>query len=194
MAKMKKERTQMAEPFFGAAPQLWTGAPVPGFGYFSAIPGNRLPMIANPASPDPGPSAGGSWAAVPSMSLGGGAPVPATQDFGIAPQALLAAVALRRGQPMGPTNDQEIEDFICDALDLLPGTSDVEVRCDAGRAMLTGSVAHKRVKRDVGEIAWAIPNVTDVQNTITIAQRRRSRVSGRETDTTAATTASRKQG
>src|SRR5262249_44142280 len=63
--------------------------------------------------------------------------------------ALLAAVAVRRGQPMGPTNDQEIEDFIYDALELLPGTNEIEVRCDGGRITLTGSVQHKRLKRDV---------------------------------------------
>src|SRR5260221_14674723 len=73
--------------------------------------------------------------------------------------ALLATVAMRRGQPLGPTNDQEIEDFICDALDLVPGANDVEVRCDGGRAILTGGGAQKRLKRDVGEIPWAIPRV-----------------------------------
>jgi osmotically-inducible protein OsmY len=119
-----------------------------------------------------------------------------TPDFmtGVTPQALLATVALRRGQPMGPTNEQDIEDFIYDALDLLPGTSDVEVRCEGGRVTLTGSAAHKRVKRDAGEIAWAIPSVADVQNTITITTRRRSRVQGREGDTAAATPTTRKQG
>jgi len=99
----------------------------------------------------------------------------------ITAQALVVAIAMRRGQPLGPTNDQEIEDFIADALDLLPGTNDVEVRCEGGRAILTGSVPHKRIKRDAGEIAWAIPSVSDVQNNITIAARRRSR-QGRETE------------
>jgi hypothetical protein len=128
--------------------------------------------------------------------MAGGAQITAAPDFltGITPQALLAAVAMRRGQPMGPTNDQDIEDFIADALDLLPGTSDVEVRCESGRATLTGSVAHKRVKRDVGEIAWAIPSVVDVQNSITIAARRRSRGPGRDTEPPAGTGTGRKQG
>ena len=181
----------MAEPFFATAPQLWTGMPVPAFGYFSTIPGNRLPMMPSPA--DPGLSAGANWPA-PSTAMNSG-PIAATPDMftGVTPAALLAAVAMRRGQPMGPTNDQEIEDFISDALDLLPGISDVEVRCEGGRATLTGSVAHKRVKRDVGEIAWALPNVVDVHNTITIASRRRSRTSGRETEPAGAAT-SRKQG
>ena len=94
--------------------------------------------------------------------------------------ALVAAVAMRRGQPQGPTTDQEIEDFIYDALELVPGTSDVEVRCEGGRATLTGNVQHKRIKRDVGEIAWALPVVHDVQNNLAIASRRRSRGNARE--------------
>jgi len=58
---------------------------------------------------------------------------------------------------------------------MLPGTADVEVRCDGGRVTLSGSVQHKRLKRDVGEIAWAIPALHDVQNNVTIASRRRGR-------------------
>jgi len=69
----------------------------------------------------------------------------------------------------------------------LPGTSDVEVRCDNGRATLAGSVHHKRIKRDVGEIAWAIPVLIDVQNNVTIASRRRARApAGREMEVPAA--------
>jgi len=104
---------------------------------------------------------------------------------------LLAAVAVRRGQPMGPTNDQECEDFLYDALELIPGTSEVEVRCDSGRATLTGSVHHKRLKRDLGEIAWTIPALNDVQNNITIATKRRSRGRDTESQTSAS---GRKQG
>jgi len=100
----------------------------------------------------------------------------------ITAQTLVGAIAMRRGQPLGPTNDQEVEDLIADALDLLPGTNDVEVRCEGGRAILTGSVPHKRIKRDAGEIAWAIPSVNDVQNNVTIATRRRARGQGRESE------------
>src|SRR5205814_3630087 len=49
---------------------------------------------------------------------------------GLTAPALLAAVATRRGQPQGPTNDQEVEDFIYDALELLPGAADVDIRCE----------------------------------------------------------------
>lgn len=116
--------------------------------------------------------------------------------FGSAPlvtaPALLGAVALKRGQTSGPTNDQEIEDFLYDALEYLAGTSDVEVRCEGGRVTLTGSVQHKRLKRDIGEIAWAIPAVGDVQNNVGIATRRRPRSSSRESEPSG--TPGRKQG
>jgi osmotically-inducible protein OsmY len=102
---------------------------------------------------------------------------------GITAHALLAAVAMRRGQPQGPQNDQEIEEFVYDALELLPGTNDVEVRSDNGRVTLTGSVQQKRLKRDVGEIVWAIPSITDLMNNVTIATRRRGRAGGREAET-----------
>jgi hypothetical protein len=105
--------------------------------------------------------------------------------------ALLTVVAARRGQPMGPTNDQECEDIIYDALEWLPGSNEVEVRCESSRVTLTGSVPHKRLKRDLGEIAWAIPAITDVQNNITIATKRRSRGASREGESHS--TAARKQ-
>jgi len=121
-------------------------------------------------------------------------PVGADAMVGVTAPSLLAAVAMRRGQPQGPVNDQEAEDFLYDALELLPGAADVEIRCEGGRATLTGSVQHKRVKRDVGEIAWAIPGLNDVQNNIAIASRRRARTaSGRDTETPSSVSA-RKQG
>jgi hypothetical protein len=113
----------------------------------------------------------------------GGMPVGATIPsfagsevaVGVPVSALLATVAVRRGQPLGPSNDQEIEDFIYDALELLPGSGEVDVRCEAGRITFTGTVHYKRLKRDVGEIAWAIPGVNDVHNSIAITARRRAR-------------------
>jgi hypothetical protein len=107
--------------------------------------------------------------------------------------SLLTAVAMRRGQQQGPTNDQEVEEFLYDALDLLPGAAEVEVRCENGRATLTGTVQHKRTKRDVGEIAWAIPALSDVQNNVSITSRRRARAAGREGEAAAGGSA-KKQG
>ncbi len=108
---------------------------------------------------------------------------------GIVVAGLLAGVAMRRGQPFGPTNDHEIEEFIYDALDLLPGTNDVELRVEGGRVTLTGVVQHKRLKHDVGEIAWATPGVNDVLNNLTITARRRTRGAGRETESQTAAVA-----
>jgi hypothetical protein len=110
----------------------------------------------------------------------------AESAVGVTAPALLTAVALRRGQPLGPTNDQEVEEVIYDAFELLSGTNDVEVRVEGGRAVLSGSVPHKRLKRDLGEVAWAIPTLNDVQNNVTITARRRSRAS-REAENPAAT-------
>jgi hypothetical protein len=166
------------------APQIANAAPAEAFGFgtgplsFAQPPpvlgtsfATGLPLVSNPfgvvGAPFPG-------YATPEIAAA----------FSIS--SLLAAVAQRRGQPMGPTTDQEIEDFIYDALEWLNGASDVEVRCEGARVTLTGSVQHKRLKRDVGEIAWAIPGVNDVQNTITITARRRSRPATREAEPQAA--------
>jgi hypothetical protein len=115
------------------------------------------------------------WSGIPFPAVNGGVTAP----------ALVTAIAIRRGQPAGPTSDLEIEEFLYDALDLLPGSTDVEVRCDGGRASLAGAVSKKGLKRDIGEIAWAIPAISDVQNNITIAPRRRSRAQNRDAEASA---------
>jgi hypothetical protein len=150
-------------------------------------------VIVNPALVDQPPMAA-SWPTAVSAPINVGMQMPTPVDLaaGITAQALLAAVAMRRGQPMGPASDHEIEDFVCDALDMLAGANDVEVRCEGGRATLTGVVAHKRLKRDVGEVAWMIPTVNDVQNNVTIAARRRPRGSARDTEASAGSGANRK--
>jgi hypothetical protein len=192
---------QMIEPFFGSGSPMWTGMPSGGYGWLQpplSIGGNRVqgtaasgfasPPFITPlaVSPGVGISAGG----IQADALGYGAfgvpgviPALAGPEVANGPtaRALLTAVAIRRGQPMGPTNEQEIEEFIYDAFDML-GANDVEVRFEGGRATLTGSVVHKRLKRDVGEIAWAMPTISDVQNNVTIVGRRRSRASVREAE------------
>jgi BON domain len=151
----------MIEPLFGSAPPNWPGIPSPTLGGFQ--------------TPHP-------------QSLGVGMPGLPFNSHSFAglsimtAPALLTAIAIKRGQPSGPTTDQEIEDFLYDALEFLSGTNEVEVRCEGGRVTLTGSVPLKRLKRDVGEIAWAIPTINDVQNNVTIATRRRGRSSGREAE------------
>jgi len=209
----------LGEPLFGSLPQGWPAIPSGPFGYVQpTMPVNRsfatsMPGISmSPQAPLASGVVGGSSTPglAPSDLYGGVMPTQgpgmgwpgisaavglpwtgAEIAVGVTAPTLLAAVAIRRGQPLGPTNDQEIEDFVYDALDLLPGVNEVEVRCDGGRATLTGTVPHKRLKRDVGEIAWAIPSVNDVQNSVTVTQRRRSRTPSRESEATG--TAGRKQ-
>jgi hypothetical protein len=171
-----------AFPMAGTAP---LGGPPLSYAFTPPPYGVGGGMVSYPqtsALAQPGPGFGAGPGAPGVFGHPGGFPSPAGYEFtgGITAPALLGAVALRRGQPLGPTNDREIEEFLYDALDLVPGANDVEVRCDGGRVTLTGTVQHKRLKRDVGEIAWAMSNVNDVVNNVTIATRRRSRASERE--------------
>jgi len=165
---------------FGSSPQ---GYGFPGGQISSAPTGPLFGQSGPQPGAGPGPFAG-TGPGFPGFELPPGIPAP----------AVVAAVAMRRGQPQGPANDQDIEEFIFDALELLPGTNDVEVRVEGGRVTLTGGVQQKRLKRDVGEIAWAIPTVNDVINNVNIATRRRSRGSGREGEATQSGAAARKQG
>jgi hypothetical protein len=177
----------MHEQFLGTGSPMWTGLPSPGFGWFQApvALANRLAGVSIPSAfassvqPDMlGYGAIGVTGLVPALA---GPEVP----YGPSARMLLGAVAARRGQPMGPTNDHENEEFLYDALDFI-GASDVEVRVEGGRATLTGTVAHKRLKRDAGELAWAMPSVSDVQNTVTIAGRRRQRIGVRDAESQSA--------
>ena len=183
----------MMEPFFGSPAPMWGAVASPGFGWTAtAIPAVSRGAVATPlgaASQIRLPADVLSYNApsvTPPGSIGipGAFPTFVTTEIPGAPTAgaVVAAVAARRGQPGAPATDAEIEDFLYDVLELIPGTSDVEVRCEGGRATLSGNVPHKRHKRDVGEIAWAIPSVNDVQNSVTITARRRARGSG-QTDT-----------
>lgn len=156
---------------FGVGPTAFPQSPLMGPGYglgLPAVPG----LFGMP----------GAFAGFVSPEIAATSSIP----------ALLATVAIRRGQPLGPTNEQELEDFIYDAIELLPGASDVEVRCEGGRVTFTGTVPHKRLKRDVGEIAWAIPSINDVQNNVTISTKRRSRVA-REGESHTGASTTRKQ-
>jgi BON domain-containing protein len=197
----------MNEPLFGSASPGWPATPYPPTSWLQASGPLANRLLASPTSGLPGTpgfmsgtttgqpvSLHPAGAFVPSGVMPIGATVPGLAGseiaVGVTTPALLATVAVRRGQPLGPTNDLEIEDFIYDALELLPGSNDVDVRCEGGRVTFTGQVHYRRLKRDVGEIAWSIPAVNDVQNNVTIAARRRSRTPGRESEPAA--TAARK--
>jgi hypothetical protein len=163
----------MIEPLFVSVPPVWTGQ-TPWAGSWYQPPASVPPVVMPQNAAPPGGIAS-------TASLAGSAPM------------LVAAVALRRGQPQGPTTDQEVEEVIYDTLELFSGASEVEVRCEAGRVTLSGTVSHKRLKRDIGEIAWSIPTLSDVVNNITIAPRRRTRSFAREGDPVASPAATRKQ-
>jgi hypothetical protein len=161
---------------------------------YAVAPPSYAPVTGPPFIPSTGGFPGygipvpwtGYGQAVPGF---GGSPAFGGQDMaaGLPASALVSVIAMRRGQPMGPTNDREIEEVIYDALEWLPGTNEVEARCEGGRITLTGSVLNKRIKRDVGEIAWAIPSVADVQNNVTITARRRGRHDQRDQESQPAT-------
>lgn len=188
----------MVELMFGAGSPMWTAGPSIGVPYQPVAFGNT-PL------PAPGFSAPMIAGGRGSTGYGGGIAPTAQQTLAapglavaypfasnllaaqladatgmVTASSMLAAVALRRGQPQGPTNDAEVEEFVYDALELLPGAAEVEIRCENGRVTLTGSVPHKRTKRDAGEIAWAIPGALDVQNNVSITSRRRARAASRE--------------
>jgi len=180
----------MPEALFGSATTIWPTVQAPAFGYAQTPPVPPGQQSINTYGLNSAVPA--FTGLTPNMLLPLTSPLTGAEfRFGVAASALLTAIGMRRGQPLGPTSDNEIEDFIYDALELLSGSTDVEVRSEGGRVTLTGSVAHKRLKRDIGEIVWTIPVVNDVQNNIAIATRRRSRGQGRENETP--TVAGRKQ-
>jgi hypothetical protein len=152
----------MMEPLFVSSPPAWTATGPWAGGWYPPGVGASLPSLPTFQTP-----------IGPPRNL---APVPSSAPM------LVAAVAMNRGQPQGPTTDQEIEEVLFDTLELFSGAGDVDVRCESGRVTLSGAVSHKRLKRDIGEIAWAIPAINDVQNNITLAPRRRSRSFSREAE------------
>src|SRR5258706_11186610 len=126
----------MADPLFGPAAPIWSAVPFPAPPFANAtvagvptsgpLPGelyafNRAIV---PAGTAPGFGVGASNFVSTPVSP----PFPVfgnpAMAFGVTAPALVSAMATRRGQPAGPTNDQEIEDFIYDALELFPGASD----------------------------------------------------------------------
>lgn len=176
----------MIQAPFGSPTPGWPVMPSPAFAW------QQTPMAmgttAGPAPsfapPDPITARTLGWAGTGISTGQMMTPVPLSTPLvlpdGVTAPALMATIALRRGMPQGPTNDHDVEELLYDAMELLPGSSDVEVRCEGGRVTLTGNVPHKRVKRDLGELVWAIPAINDVLNNVTITGRRRSRPFGRE--------------
>lgn len=187
----------MNQALLGSTTPSWPALSSPVFAWPQApMPITTAPLAPQrPATPELQTAQPFDWTGLGvAFPLAAGAvTAPLMVPHTVTASALMASVAARRGLPHGPTNDHDVEELLYDAIELLPGASDVEVRCEGGRVTLTGSVPHKRVKHDIGEFAWVIPAITDVQNTLTITGRRRSRAFGRESEQPQASGQSRKQ-
>lgn len=76
----------------------------------------------------------------------------------------------------GMASDDQIRDMVYDSIDADPTVpSNVEVSIDVrdGIVTLSGTVPSKRVKHALGDAAWWIPSVVDVNNAIKVAPRKR---------------------
>lgn len=185
----------MIQAPFGSVAPAWTGMPMPAFAWPPlSQPFGSPPQTLQPQPQPPSPVTG--W-----LGSGGGPALAFTPlvtslnvPDGMTAQALMVMMAMRRGLAQGPTTDHDVEELIYDALELFPGAAEVEVRCEGGRITLSGNVPHKRLKHDIGELAWAIPGINDVTNSLSITGRRRQRAfaGGREAESPA-TGQSRKQ-
>jgi hypothetical protein len=78
--------------------------------------------------------------------------------------------------------DEEIEEIVFEILDhdpRIPLDADIDVKCEAGRVTLAGTVPDKRIKHVAGEVAWWIPGVTDVNNSVVVSGRRQAQATRR---------------
>jgi osmotically-inducible protein OsmY len=77
-----------------------------------------------------------------------------------------------------PLDDDAIRDVVYDCIDtdptILPDV-DVEVEVKDGVVTIKGRVPGKRTKHAIGETAWWIPSVVDVNNQLQVSPRRERR-------------------
>lgn len=74
-----------------------------------------------------------------------------------------------------PPSDEQIREMIYDAIDadpLVPYDSDINVEVTGGVVTLTGTVPSKRIKHAIGDDAWWIPGVWDINNNIQVVPRK----------------------
>src|SRR5262245_49114715 len=118
--------SDMNEPLFGTVSPPWQPVPVPPAGWLPltaaarSLGGGASPVLASPLGlPAPGYTAGSVTPATAGLPVGAMIPSVGGSEVavGMPVAALLATVAVRRGQPQGPSNDLEIEDFIYDTLE-----------------------------------------------------------------------------
>ncbi|MGH2448741.1 MAG: BON domain-containing protein [Chloroflexota bacterium] len=69
--------------------------------------------------------------------------------------------------------DQQIESLLYDALDNsgIPSGADIDASVKNGTVTLAGTTRNKHVKLAADRIAWALPGVQDVNNTIQVQSR-----------------------
>src|SRR4029453_12516125 len=128
-----EERSHMPEVPFGSVTPIWSAAHTPAFGY-TPVPQNPQSIGSVPVATPQGAamlsngtiSGAPMGTTFPINAYGLSSPVPASAGltpntllplasplgggdirFGIAAPALLAAVGLRRGQPWGPTSEND---------------------------------------------------------------------------------------
>ncbi|MGQ9675150.1 MAG: BON domain-containing protein [Chloroflexota bacterium] len=83
----------------------------------------------------------------------------------------------------GTPSDEQIKEMIYDSIDAdpaVPFDSDISVDVTGGIVTLTGTVPSKRIKHAVGDDAWWVPGVWDVNNNIQVTGRRERREGGAE--------------
>jgi hypothetical protein len=75
----------------------------------------------------------------------------------------------------GMPDDEDIEEMIFDSFDadpMVPYDADIDVEVQEGVVTLTGTVPNKRIKHAVGDDAWWIPGVVDVNNNLQVVGRK----------------------
>jgi len=80
--------------------------------------------------------------------------------------------------PAQSLDDESIRELVYDTIDAAPmilPDVDVEIDVNAGVVTLKGRVPGKRTKHAVGEAAWWIPGVVDVNNQLQVSPRRERR-------------------
>ena len=145
----------MMESLFGSATPLWAGLATSGFGW----PAAASPFANRPMAPS------GTLSAPVGATLG--MPVgPVGYDLPVLPTAgsIIATVAARRGQPMAPSSDAELEDFLYDCVEFLPGTGEglpffIERQQPRAAAFLNLGelIKQARIERPLDRLAPEIP-------------------------------------
>jgi hypothetical protein len=107
----------MIPAVFGSVTPNWTGTS-PGLTWPGLGASSLSSVESGPAS---GTSLGGFGLGAGPL-VAGPLSTPFAMPGSVTAQALLAAVAMRRGQPQGPTSEQDVEEFIYDGERAKPQT------------------------------------------------------------------------